>query len=78
MIVKTYTVPGRTIPEATTKNSRQLSEALVAAGKKVTAIDSTSLVVSTVKNMLQPGDVAIIMGAGDIWRQAEEVAKHYD
>lgn len=77
IIVAVYTVPGRDIPEAQTKNSRQLAASITSQHISASYIDSPAEVASAVKAVLKPGDVAIIMGAGDIWRAAEELGKIY-
>lgn len=72
IIVEAYTVPGRDIPETEVKTSRQLAEQLQA--HYVAKLADIEVQLPT---MLKTGDVAIIMGAGDIWRQAESLGNKY-
>lgn len=77
MIVETYTVPGRNIPEATVKTAEQLVKLL--QQKKVSAryANSPDDAEQQLRTMIQPNDVVIIMGAGDIWRNAQKLAHDY-
>lgn len=77
LIVDAYTVPGRDIPETHPKTSRDLVTALVQAGLCASYVGSPAEVIQQLQVMLKSGDVAIIMGAGDIWRQAEQLGHHY-
>lgn len=77
VIVETYSVPGRDVPESESKNGRQLVTALQAQGVSATYVASPAEAETLLKTQLQPGDVAVVMGAGDIWRSAESLALHY-
>lgn len=77
LVVEAYTVPGRDIPETKPKTSRDLVTALVAAGSSVAYASSPEDAARKLQVMLKSGDVAIIMGAGDIWRQAEKLGHQY-
>jgi len=77
MIVETYTVPGRNIPEAEVKTAEQLVTVL--QQKKISAVyaKSPNDAEQQLRTMIQPNDVVIIMGAGDIWKNAEQLAHDY-
>lgn len=77
MIVETYTVPGRDVPESESKSSAELVDALKPQHTAVSYASSPSDAQTKLQDLLQPGDVAIIMGAGDIWETAERLGKHY-
>lgn len=77
IIVETYTVPGRDVPESKSKTSAQLVSALTAQGLPAMYCASTNELPTQLQNLVKPHDVVIIMGAGDIWRTAEQLAKQY-
>ncbi len=78
MIVETYTVPGREPQGDDTKTGKDLAEVLRQKGKKVSYVVNPSAALEKLLTILQPGDVAIIMGAGEeVWRIAQPLAEHY-
>ncbi len=77
LIVETYTVPGREVPEKNPKSSQNLVDALTKLNIDVHYVASPEYLESALPELLQPGDVAIIMGAGDIWRSAEKIAERF-
>ncbi len=77
IIVETYTVPGREPKSEDTKSSRDLALALQRQGRGAEYAESPAQAQSKLETLLKPGDVCIIMGAGDIWRIGEPLAKHY-
>ncbi len=77
MIVETYTVPGREPQTSDTKTGKDVVAALRAQGKDVIYAENPNIAQVQLEKVLRPGDVAIIMGAGDIWRIAQPVADHY-
>ncbi len=76
-IVETYSVPGRDVPEAESKTSQQLVAAIVSKNINATYIANVNNVRQDLQKVLHPGDVVIIMGAGNIWHTAEQLAKTY-
>lgn len=77
IIVETYSVPGRDVPEAETKTSRQLVDVLTEHGVRATYVPTPADAEQQLYSLVQPGDVLLIMGAGNIWHKAEQLAKHY-
>lgn len=77
LIVETYTVPGREPQTTDVKTSQQLVAALVAQGQMASYAASPLAAEAWLRHLIQPGDVVLIMGAGDIWRMAEQLAALY-
>lgn len=78
IVLETYSVPGRDVPE----NKSRTSAELVAAIQQEKIPSSYAADMPEAKKQLQellrPDDVAIIMGAGDVWHMAENITAHYD
>ncbi len=77
MIVETYTVPGRAVAEKNPRTALQLVVELKKRNNHVTYVSRPAEAEPRMKKLLQPGDVAVIMGAGDIWRHAENLGQYY-
>jgi UDP-N-acetylmuramate--alanine ligase len=57
-------------------SAKKLCEKIKAHGhKEVMYADGLKAVLSYLKNNLQPGDVLLTLGAGDVWKVGEEVLK---
>lgn len=76
VIVETYTVPGREPVATDTKNSQELVAALQAHRSAEYAADPAAAE-AFLRHTIEPGDVVIVMGAGDIWHTAESLARTY-
>jgi UDP-N-acetylmuramate--alanine ligase len=61
-------------PKIPGTNSAALAEAIRAHGQKVDYLPALKDVVPTVRAMLQPGDLILFLGAGDITKSAHELA----
>lgn len=77
IIVDTYSVPGREPQSQDTKTGQDLAAALKTKGKSAAFAATPSATEEQLEIRLKAGDVCIIMGAGDIWRIAEPLAKKY-
>ncbi len=77
MIVEAYTVPGRAVPAGDLKTSQELVQALAKRNLTASYAASPPAAEEQVKRTLKPGDVVIIMGAGDIWRSADNLGRQY-
>lgn len=77
IILETYTVPGRDVPAEQSKSARQLAKAISQRGVQTLYQSSILEAEQQLQRQLKPGDVAVIMGAGDIWRMAERLGRVY-
>lgn len=77
LIVETYSVPGRDVLEQQSKTARQLVSAINELGVVAHYLGPVPDAEQQLRTRLQPGDVAIIMGAGDIWTTAEALGTFY-
>ena len=77
IILETYSVPGREVPEVASKTSRELQSQLTAAGVDASYAANHTEAEAQLKTLLQPGDVAVVMGAGDIWHLADSLTHVY-
>ncbi len=77
IIVETYTVPGREPQNQDVKTSRELVKVLAGQGRPADYVASPAEAEAFVRHLAQPGDVVLIMGAGDIWKIAESLAAVY-
>lgn len=77
ILVDVYTVPGREPLITETKSSADLARAVHQRGIQAERVAHPIDAANRLKEILQPGDVAIIMGAGDIWRIAQPLADYY-
>lgn len=77
LLVETYTVPGRDIPESESKTTQQLVAQVETSGLPTIYAADVDAAEKQLRSMLQPGDAVLIMGAGDVWRMAERLAQHY-
>ncbi|MBI2984477.1 MAG: UDP-N-acetylmuramate--L-alanine ligase [Candidatus Kerfeldbacteria bacterium] len=75
IVSEVYAVLGR--EEPATKTSRDLTQALRRQGQSVEYAATVAEAGSLVRRLVQPGDVVVIMGAGDIWRLAQSLAAEY-
>lgn len=76
-IVETYSVTGRDVPEEEVKTATALVQRIAERGVTVEYVDDVTALSSMLPEHLRDGDVVLMMGAGDIWRTAEQLAKHY-
>lgn len=77
IIVETYTVPGREPQTNDVKTSRQLVAALAAQGRAADYALSPAEAETMIRHIAQPGDVVLVMGAGNVWRIGETLAAAY-
>lgn len=77
VILETYAVPGREQDGQDRKTGKDLAEALLTQGKAVSYAPNIGTAQDELEKLLRPGDVALLMGAGDIWRIAEPLAQKY-
>ncbi|MBI5466709.1 MAG: UDP-N-acetylmuramate--L-alanine ligase [Candidatus Kerfeldbacteria bacterium] len=77
VIVETYTVSGREPAVADTKSSQELAAALQAQQRHAEYAADPLAAEAFLRHIVEPGDVVLIMGAGDIWHIAESLAATY-
>ncbi len=76
IIQSVYAVLGRE-QVADMKTGADLAEAIRQTGKLVEYAENTAATRRHLESSLQPNDVVVIMGAGDIWTLAEQLAQRY-
>lgn len=78
VIVEVYTVPGRPLEEGDFKTSQDLVAELKARGQTTEYAENSTVAAELVKKISVPGDIVLIIGAGNIWTIAEPLAKFYE
>ena len=59
-------------------NSNLIIDEMLKLNHKNVSFLSSNEIVEKVKTIANDGDIFLIMGAGNIWRYAEELGKHFD
>jgi len=77
IITDVYAVLGRE-QVTDSRTSRELVEAIVAHGRRARYAPDLNSVQTILTQQVRAGDVVLIMGAGDIWKISNAVAKKYD
>ncbi len=75
LLTDVFAVPGR--DQTPVKTSQDLAAALQAQGRAVSYAATLEDTKNRLRQLIQPGDVVIVMGAGDIWKVGVELAKDY-
>lgn len=75
VLLPVYDVAGRETKSAKAKvNSKILAKELISRGKNTKYIDSFEKAEKHIKGNVRPGDIILIMGAGDIYELAKHIA----
>ncbi len=68
--------PARELPISGV-SSKLIADAAIQCGHhNVVCLENNSEIVETTLNLLQPDDIVVTMGAGNIWQYGEEIIKH--